>query len=174
MATESSWDAARWRESYHPAHPRYDQSHSSQAVQLSAPTAINPTSQSAILGPYTHDVHGWNNSKSRASVEPIASGHPPPTKSYTDVSTYRNQLHERHSPTLSGNYGPLPQLANTSPHQAYTGAWRSLHPDERSASTTHAPEAPLTLHIPKTQGSYKPVLHFLLLSHTLGVAPVIL
>ena len=134
MSSGASWETAGWRgvgsRSQVPALP------------ISAPTAVNPANQSAILDRYAQQ---W-------STERRPPERPPLTESHHD-STYPNGSYERHTPAPGGNYGPQ-QLKSTSPHQPPLGAWRSLHHDDRRGSTIAA-DAPLTLHIPQSQGTYK-------------------
>lgn len=152
MATETSWDPARWRDSLHQGHPNHDNRHTSQPAQLSAPTAVNPAFQSAILGHHAPDVQG-HDAKSHASAEHMMFRPPPLTGSSTDVPPYHGRPQERHSPSSGGNHGPQ-QLAKTSPHHTPAGPWQDTHHQDHRASTNHASDAPLTLHIPRSQGPY--------------------
>jgi len=146
--TDSAWDAARWRDG-HATPLHYDRLHSSQAPPLSAPTAINPASQSAILGHNTYDAHLYD-IKPRMSGDHVVSGQ----LSFSDTSTYRNQPQERHSPFQGSNYGQQPPV-NDSPHQTPAGTWRNPHHGYRRTSTANTIDAPLTLQIPKPQSSYR-------------------
>lgn len=142
MTTESPWDTARWREAqYH----YYDM----QAPQLPAPTALNPASHPGFDN-FDSYSQCWNDGTSRAEATFQQSQHTLPslTDPYTDASNFRNRLHERHSPMPSGQSGHIA----TSPGQNFTGSWRSL-PSDR-APDKHITDAPLSLHIPKSHGTY--------------------
>jgi hypothetical protein len=167
MTSTSSWDASRWRERQYQTLAPNEVPNALDTSRLLSPTAINPaTSQSAILNNSypqhnTNDAHSWNQPKTSTMPAGPSSErrpsfaneqHTPLTEPYTNASTCRNRS-ERYSPAPGGNYGPLQQLASTSPHHQ-NSTWRSLQQDDRRPQATHITDgAPLTLHIPKTQGT---------------------
>lgn len=151
MTSVSSWDPARWRHSQHQAYPHHDRPHNSQVAQLSAPTPINPASQSAVLGHFSHEPHVYDGKAQQVGAG-AASMVPGPSEPHIDAPTYRDWPQHRHNSAQGGNYDSQ-QLAKTSPPQ--TGPLRSSHQDHHRVSMTHMTDVPLTLHIPKTQGSYK-------------------
>ena len=140
MTTDSAWDT-RWRnEAYYQGH-YYD---SMQAPQPPATAPVNPVPQSAIDS-YTSP---WDK-KSRAGLGPYQGrGLPSMPESYMDASNYHSGSHERHTPRRGSS-----SLTN-SPRQSFTFPWQSLPLDPR-AQQRQLTDAPLTLHIPKTQGKYK-------------------
>jgi len=142
MSSASPWDTTAWRE--FGKRPQYDRF---RALPMSAPTAINPAAQSTILDRYAREPRRWNSEQTQSERPSLSVAH-------TD-STYPNTSYERHIPVSGGKYGPQ-QLTSTSPHHLPgQGAWRSLHHDDRREGTTINADAPLTLHIPKSHGTYK-------------------
>ncbi|KAK3114843.1 hypothetical protein LTR53_006423 [Teratosphaeriaceae sp. CCFEE 6253] len=128
-------------------------SQSTQAPSIPAPTAINPASHSAILGDHGHGRRQWSlERRPPASPSLMTELHAEPTNLHPS--------YERHTPTPGGNYGP-PQLESASPRYSSQGAWRSLHQEDRRATSTMTADAPLTLHIPPSQGcrAHRPRLH---------------
>jgi hypothetical protein len=121
-------------------------------MPLSAPTAVNPASQSTILGQqFRPDPQRWD-SRSRAGTEHHPAEQQPLAEPHGVASNYPNRSQDRHSPAPGGNYGPQ-RLTNTSPHQQQpSGAWRSLRHDEGRGSTKQLTDAPLMLHIPNSKG----------------------
>ncbi|KAK5700979.1 hypothetical protein LTR97_005498 [Elasticomyces elasticus] len=135
MSSGSAWDTAAWRDVGRRS--QYDQP---RPLPISAPTAVNPATQSAILDHYARDSHTWSHERRSSLAEP-----------HNEATYYSNGSHERHTPAPGGKHGPQ-QLTDTSPHHALP-AWRSLQADDRRGSTsTMTADAPLTLHIPQSQG----------------------
>lgn len=151
MNAEASPHPAPWREGDGRSATPYEVSPSSaQSLRLSAPTAINPATQSAIL--QTNYSTRWDSSMGPAASErqlSLSFEQPLRTEPWTDASISRTRPHGRHSSTPGGNHGPAP-LRTTSPRQAFTGAWRSLQVDH-SGRVNNLTDAPLSLHISRTQ-----------------------
>jgi len=153
MNAEASPDPGTWRDGDCRAAPAYGFSpHRAQSMCLSAPTAINPATQSAIL--QTNYVPRWDRITGSAASErrPSLPFEQPPRAEPCTVTFHSRTLPQgRHSPTPGGNHGPAP-LGTTSPRQNVTGAWRSL-PDDHRAGMNNLTDAPPSLHIPRTQGT---------------------
>lgn len=146
----SPWDKPGWRDVGHRLQ--------TNAIPISAPTAVNPATQSAILDRRGRDAQQWNPERRPLEPQPSLMTEP------HGESTYPNGSYDRHTPSSGGGYGPQ-QLKSTSPHHPPPEAWQSLRHDDHRRSTTITADAPLTLHIPKSQGTYKtaapadPLLH---------------
>ena len=142
MTTDSQWDT-RWRDVQYQGQYYFDTSH---APQPPAATAEQPASQ-LPLPPLDSHSQPWE-SKSRAEADHHHQTRELPslTDAYTDASTYRTRLHGRHTPP-GGN-----PITTSPPRQSFTGPWHSLPVDQRVQQQRHIADAPLTLHIPQTQG----------------------
>lgn len=162
MNQDSTWEAPRWRNATALFEterlPASSQSSRLPAPQLSAPTAVNPATQSSILDQYS-SPHAWIG-KSRTEQparahESLSRLTEPYTHAITEASSYQHRPYERHTPAGSGDYYGAHQLKSTSPHETSTGSWRSLHLHDHRLSFSHNTDAPLTLHIPQAKGTYK-------------------
>ena len=138
------WTVNGWREiRYQPDAPRPN---NTAPTPLSAPTAINPASQSSILGQnYNHKDDAWRPDGPEKQLS---------TESHA-IAPHPARVSERHTPAPGGNYGP-PQLNFASPQQPASGSWRGLHHDDhRRKDTTQVINAPpLTIQIPPAPGTY--------------------
>jgi len=162
MSSVSPWDNTAWRDfGQRPQHSRF------QAPPMSAPTAINPAAQSTFLDRYAREPRRWT-----SESEQTPSEHPSQSVAHAD-STYPSASYERHIPVSGGKYGPQ-QLTSTSPHHLPgPGAWRSLHHDDRREGKTINADAPLTLHIPKSHGTYKMAWSVILYSPPTHPQPIV-
>ena len=145
MTTDPAWDT-RWRDEAHYKGHYYD---TMQAPQPPAPGTDDLWSQNAHPAVYS-DTKSWDDRPASEVDRHQARGLPSMMEPYTDASTYRSRLHQRHSPSRRSS---ISNLTNSPPRQNFTGTWQSLPLDQR-AQHGSIPDAPLTLHIPKTQGKY--------------------
>ncbi|KXT16826.1 hypothetical protein AC579_6793 [Pseudocercospora musae] len=142
MNQDSTWQAPRW-----------SQSSRLPAPQLSAPSAVDPATQTSILD-QSSSPHAWIG-KSRTEQparahETLSRLTEPYTHAITEASSYQPRPYQRHTPAARGDYYGAHQLKSTSPHhETSTRSWRSLHLRDHRLSFGHDTDAPLTLHIPQ-------------------------
>ena len=142
MTTDSSWDPTRWRDAQQLEH--YE---NVQTPRSSAPSANDRSLQNAAFD--SSHPQTWN-AQSRIDVDQQALKLPSLTEPLADASSYQSWSRERHSPSPSGKYGfqrltRLPEPAS---------AWQSLRYDnDDRRNERRITDAPLTLHIPNSQGT---------------------
>ncbi|TKA79677.1 hypothetical protein B0A55_04083 [Friedmanniomyces simplex] len=91
MSSESPWDTTAWRGVGQ--QPQYDRSH---APPMSAPTAINPATQSAILDRYTREAPTWTSEQKPPEQLSLTAPH--------TEWTYPTGSHGRHTPAPGGKH----------------------------------------------------------------------
>lgn len=143
MTTDSPWHS-RWRsESHYQGHYYFDRV---QAPQPPAP-AIGDLTSPNLPSSVDSYARPWDG-QSRGDPEPHPRGVTSMIDRYTDASSY-SRLHGRHT-----SLGRDSSVTNSPPHHNSSQPWHSLPVDHHSQNR-HITDAPLTLHIPQTQGTYK-------------------
>lgn len=143
MDTEPPWNS-RWRSESHYQGHYFDRT---QAPQAPVPSIGNHQPSPKL--PSTVDTYSkpWDSS-SRGDPEQSARGVSSMIDCYADASTYHSRLHERHT-----SPGRDSRLTTSPPRHNMNQAWQSL-PVDHHALSRRISDAPLTLHIPQTQGTY--------------------
>ena len=143
MTTDSSWDPTRWRDVQ-----QLEYGENAQTPRSSAQNAVDRSLQNSALDSHPQT---WN-AQSRIDVDQTGQKLPSLTEPHADASTYQARLQERHSPSQSGKYGfqKLPRLPE--PASAWQQSLRYDNDDRRNER--RITDAPLTLHIPNSQGTY--------------------
>lgn len=145
MSTDSAWNS-RWRSESHYQGHFFDPM---QPPRPPAPAIGNHRQAPQSLQPSVDSYSGPWDGKSQGISEHHAHGVPSRIDRSADASTYHSRLHERHtSPRRNSS------LTNSPTRQKLTEPWHSLPVDHR-AQNRNITDAPLTLHIPQTQGMYK-------------------
>ncbi|KAI6822435.1 hypothetical protein KC332_g8768 [Hortaea werneckii] len=141
------WDQARWRD-VHSHHFASERVHAAPAPPLAAPTAINPSSQSVILGGYQHESHAWQRD-GLAAPERDMTAQSSSAGDSIHTAAYNNRTEERQTPPDSKTNRSQPLAGITPPFELPSDGWRPLHQPYHRASVPHIANTPLTLHIPR-------------------------
>lgn len=155
MTTDSPWQS-RWRSESHYQGHYYDQMRAPQPPASAIGNQISPKLPSSVDSYSTST--SWDG-KSRGEFDPYSPRVPSMIDPYADASTYHSRLHQRHT-----SPGRNSRLTNSPPRQNLKHPWQSL-PVDHHPQSRHITEAPLTLHIPQTQGMYNTSLSNLIRSH---------
>ncbi|KAI6875981.1 hypothetical protein KC338_g521 [Hortaea werneckii] len=141
------WDQARWRD-VHSHHFPSERVHAAPAPTLAAPTAINPSSQSVILGGYQHESHAWQRD-GLAAPECDMTAQSSSAGDTVHAAAYNNRTEERQTPPDSKSNRSQPLAVISPPFEPPSDGWRPLHQPYHRASAPHIANTPLTLHIPR-------------------------
>ncbi|KAI7197687.1 hypothetical protein KC363_g9 [Hortaea werneckii] len=141
------WDQARWRD-VHSHHFPSERVHAAPAPPLAAPTAINPSSQSVILGGYQHESHAWQRN-GLAAIERDMTAKSSSAGDPIHTPSYNNRTEDRQTPPDSKTNRSQALAGISPPFEPPSDGWRPLHQPYQSASAPHIANTPLTLHIPR-------------------------
>ncbi|KAI7582065.1 hypothetical protein KC316_g8080 [Hortaea werneckii] len=141
------WDQARWRD-VHSHHFPSERVHTAPAPPLAAPTAINTSSQSVILGGYQHESYAWQRD-GLAAPERDMTAQPSSAGNHIHTAAYNNRTEERQTPPDSKTNRSQPLAGISPPSEPPSDGWRPLHQPYHRASAPHIANTPLTLHIPR-------------------------
>ncbi|WPG98082.1 Hypothetical protein R9X50_00086800 [Acrodontium crateriforme] len=142
---DGPWESTRWRDvQYHHGRGYFETARPLQAQHLSAPTAVNPASQSAILSPYAANSPQWWDGR-QADYRTLDVSRGP--ESNAENLDSRSRPQERHSPNSSGNYH---LSKDNSPRQTAPTNWRNI-PHDHHRSSTDSGDVSLALQIPRGQ-----------------------
>ncbi|RMY20585.1 hypothetical protein D0866_12498, partial [Hortaea werneckii] len=141
------WDQARWRD-VHSHHFPSERVHTAPAPPLAAPTAINPSSQSVILGGYQHESYAWQRD-GMAAPERNMTAQLSSAGDQIHTAAYNNRTEERQTPPDSKTNRSQPLAGSSPPSEPPSDGWRPLHQPYHRASAPHTANTPLTLHIPR-------------------------
>ncbi|KAI7708127.1 hypothetical protein KC353_g11220, partial [Hortaea werneckii] len=122
--------------------------HTAPAPPLAAPTAINPSSQSVILGGYQHESYAWQRD-GLAAPERDMTAQPSSAGNHIHTAAYNNRTEERQTPPDSKTNRQQPLAGVSPPSEPPSDGWRPLHQAYHRASAPHIANTPLTLHIPR-------------------------
>ncbi|KAI7084248.1 hypothetical protein KC356_g6911 [Hortaea werneckii] len=141
------WDQARWRD-VHSHHFPSERVHAAPAPPLAAPTAINPSSQSVILGGYQHESHAWQRN-GLAAIERDMTAKSSSAGDPIHTPSYNNRTEDRQTPPDSKTNRSQALAGISPPFEPPSDGWRPLHQPYHRASAPHIANTPLTLHIPR-------------------------